>query len=48
MNPTATASLWVIVLLIALLWGIVLVLSLDAHMGPDLEGETLPEYEENP
>lgn len=46
MNATAAASLWVIALLIALLWGIVIVLSLDAHMGPDPEQE--PNEEENP
>ena len=35
MSTTATASAWVIFALIALLWGIVIVLSLDTHMGPD-------------
>jgi len=39
-NATATASAWVIFALIALLWGIVIVLSLDVHMGPDPEEES--------
>ncbi len=35
MNPSAYASAWVIFAVIALLWGIVVVLSLDTHVESD-------------
>jgi hypothetical protein len=35
MNATAQASAWVIFSVIALLWGIVVVLALDTHIDPD-------------
>jgi hypothetical protein len=36
----STASAFVIFAIIAMLWAIVIVLSLDAHMGPDPEEQT--------
>ena len=47
MNATSYASAWAIFALIALLWGIVVVLALDVHMGPDPD-EDVPGEEGQP